>query len=174
MIPDYGVNERGSGDMYYRGSNFLHTLRAVVDDDSLWRSMLLGLNRLFYHRTVGTVALVAYMEKVLGLDVAPLAAQYLMDTRLPVLEFGFRDGHLRYRYARVRSDFAMPVDIKVEIWHDGIGESGVVSDLRLVPRTSWQSLDLSEVMDLGMAGLAMVAADNVLILWISFQWGIAG
>ena len=99
------------------------------------------------------------MEKVLGLDVAPLAAQYLMDTRLPVLEFGFRDGHLRYRYAQVRSDFAMPVDIKVEIWHDGIGESGVVSD-SFVPRTSWQSLDLSEVMDLGMAGLAMVAADN--------------
>ena len=33
VIPDYGVNERGSGDMYYRGSNFLHTLRAVVDDD---------------------------------------------------------------------------------------------------------------------------------------------
>lgn len=170
VIPDYGVNERGSGDMYYRGSNFLHTLRAVVDDDSLWRSMLLGLNRLFYHRTVGTVALVAYMEKVLGLDVAPLAAQYLMDTRLPVLEFGFRDGHLRYRYAQVRSDFAMPVDIKVEIWHDGIGESGVVSDLRLVPRTSWQSLDLSEVMDLGMAGLAMVAADNGSHFMDKFLW----
>ena len=61
VIPDYGVNERGSGDMYYRGSNFLHTLRAVVVNDSLWREMLLGLNREFYHQTVGTEALVGYM-----------------------------------------------------------------------------------------------------------------
>ena len=45
VIPDYGVNERGSGDMYYRGSNFLHTLRAVVSDDTLWRAVLLGLNQ---------------------------------------------------------------------------------------------------------------------------------
>ena len=67
VIPDYGVNERGSGDMYYRGSNFLHTLRAVVANDSLWREMLLGLNRQFYHQTVGTEALVGYMEEGAGL-----------------------------------------------------------------------------------------------------------
>ena len=46
----------------------------------------------------------------------------------------------------------------------------MVSDLRLVPRTSWQSLDLSEVMDLGMAGLAMVAADNGSHFMDKFQW----
>ena len=170
VIPDYGVNERGSGDMYYRGSNFLHTLRAVVNDDTLWRDMLLGLNRQFYHQTVGTEALVGYMSEVMGFDVAPLVAQYLMDTRLPVLEYGFRDGQLRYRYAQVRSDFAMPVDVKVEILSDSADKSGVISEIRLMPTTRWQSLDLSEVMDLGMAGLALVAADDESDFLDGVQW----
>ena len=134
--------------MYYRGSNFLHTLRSVVANDSLWRDMLLGLNREFYHQTVGTEALVGYMSEVLGLNVAPLARQYLMDTRLPVLEYGFRDGQLRYRYAQVRSDFAMPVDVKVEI--SGPSEHELLVDLetRLEPTNRWQELDITELIPL--------------------------
>ena len=160
VIPDYGVNERGSGDMYYRGSNFLHTLRAVVNDDTLWRAVLLGLNKEFFQQTVGTEALIDYISEVVGFDVAPLAKQYLMDTRLPVLEYGFRGGHLRYRYAQVGADFAMPVDVKVGILGDEGSDSEVFSELRLVPTNRWQSLDLSKVMDLGMAGLVLLAAEN--------------
>ena len=148
VIPDYGVNERGSGDMYYRGSNFLHTLRAVVADDSLWREMLLGLNREFYHQTVGTEALVGYMSEVLGLDVAPLAKQYLMDTRLPVLEYGFRDGQLRYRYAQVGADFAMPLDVTVEISGPNEHELLVSLETRLEPTNRWQELDIKELIPL--------------------------
>lgn len=172
VIPDYGVNEDGSGDMYYRGSNFLHTLRAVVADDSLWKEMLLGLNREFYHQTVGTEALVGYMSEVLGLDVAPLAKQYLMDTRLPVLEYGFRSGQLRYRYTQVGADFAMPVDVKVSILSNKGLDSEVFSELRLVPTTRWQSLDLSEVMDFGMSGLALVAAVDERDFLNSVRWNL--
>ena len=170
VIPDYGVNERSSGDMYYRGSNFLHTLRAVVDNDTLWRAVLLGLNREFYHETVGTEALVGYMSEVLGFDVAPLAKQYLMDTRLPVLEYGFRAGQLRYRYAQVGSDFTMPVDVKVGMLSGESVDSEVYSELRLVPTSRWQSLDLSEVMDFGMAGLALVNADHKSDFLNSIRW----
>ena len=148
VIPDYGVNERGSGDMYYRGSNFLHTLRAVVADDSLWREMLLGLNREFYHQTVGTEALVGYMSEVLGFDVAPLAKQYLMDTRLPVLEYGFRGGQLRYRYAQVGADFAMPLDMTVEISGPNEHELLVSLETRLEPTNRWQELDIKELIPL--------------------------
>lgn len=188
VIPNYGINERGSGDMYYRGSNFLHTLRAVVANDSLWREMLLGLNRQFYHKTVGTEALVGYMEEVLGLgvdgasaedvsaafgiDLKPIVSQYLMDTRLPVLEYGFRGGQLRYRYAQVRSDFAMPVDLKVEILSDEGLDLKVFFELRLVPTTRWQSMDLFEVMDLGMADLNLVAADGESDFLNSIRWNL--
>jgi aminopeptidase N len=172
VIPDYGVNERGSGDMYYRGSNFLHTLRAVVNDDTLWRAVLLGLNQEFFQQTVGTEALVDYMSEVVGFDLAPIAKQYLMDTRLPVLEYGFRGGQLRYRYAQVGADFAMPVDVIVGILSDEGLDSEVFSELRLVPTTRWQSLDLSAVMDLGMAGLALVAAEAESDFLNSISWNL--
>ena len=93
-----------------------------------------------------------------------------METRLPVLEYGFRNGQLSYRYAQVRSDFAMPVDVKVEIFRDQKGESGVFSEIRLIPSTRWKSLELSEVIDLGMAGLALVAADDESDFLDQIQW----
>jgi hypothetical protein len=172
VIPDYGVNERGSGDMYYRGSNFLHTLRAIVSDDTLWRAVLLGLNQEFFQQTVGTEALVDYMSEVVGFDVAPLAKQYLMDTRLPVLEYGFRGGQLRYRYAQVAADFAMPVAVTVGILSDEGSDSELFSELRLVPTNRWQSLDLSEVIDLGMAGLALLAAEDESDFLKSVRWNL--
>ena len=104
------------------------------------------------------------------IGLKPIVAQYLMDTRLPVLEYGFRDGQLRYRYAQVRSDFAMPVDVNVEISSDGGTDSEVSSELRLVPTTRWQSLDLSEVMDLGMAGLATVDGGDVSGFLETIHW----
>ena len=159
--------------MYYRGSNFLHTLRAVVSDDSLWREMLLGLNRQFYHQTVGTEALVRYISEVLGLEVAPMVRQYLIDTRLPVLEYGFRDGKLRYRYAQVSVDFTMPIDVKVDILSDEAGKNDVVFELRLKPTTNWQSLDLSEVMDLGMAGLALEVTHDGSYFLEQIQWNLS-
>ena len=65
VIPDYGVNERGSGDMYYRGSNFLHTLRAVVEMIPSGGNASRVEPR-FYHQTVGTEALVGYMSEDVG------------------------------------------------------------------------------------------------------------
>ena len=156
VIPDYGVNQRGSSDMYYRGSNFLHTLRAVVAAIP-FGEMLLGLNLAFYHQTVGTEALVGYISKVLGFEVAPLVRQYLMDTRLPILEYGFQDGQLRYRYTQVRTEFMMPLDVKVEILSDEAGKIDMFKELRLTPTARWQSLDLSKIMNLGKAGVALVS-----------------
>ncbi|NIT89148.1 MAG: M1 family metallopeptidase, partial [Gemmatimonadetes bacterium] len=40
VIGTYGVQSRGSGDMYYKGGNLLHLIRQLVDDDARWRSIL--------------------------------------------------------------------------------------------------------------------------------------
>src|SRR5205823_8460541 len=40
IVGRYGVNEEGSGDMYYKGGNMLHTIRQIVGDDAKWRSIL--------------------------------------------------------------------------------------------------------------------------------------
>ncbi len=52
IIGIYNVNYEGSGDMYYKGGNMLHTLRQILNDDEKWRDILRGLNKDFYHQVV--------------------------------------------------------------------------------------------------------------------------
>src|SRR5881398_782148 len=52
IVPAFGVNAQGSGDMYPKGGNMLHTIRAIIDDDAKWRDILRGLSKTFYHQTV--------------------------------------------------------------------------------------------------------------------------
>src|SRR5436190_7776988 len=39
MIGPYGVNEEGSGDMYNKGANLIHTIRAIMGDDARFKTM---------------------------------------------------------------------------------------------------------------------------------------
>ena len=38
IVGHYGVNNEGSGDMYYKGGNMLHTIRQIVGNDEKWRA----------------------------------------------------------------------------------------------------------------------------------------
>jgi aminopeptidase N len=58
----YNVNFEGSGDMYYKGGNMLHTLRQIVNDDGKWRGILRGLNKDFYHQVVKGSQIENYMS----------------------------------------------------------------------------------------------------------------
>jgi aminopeptidase N len=111
IIGDYGVNGRGSGDMYYKGHNMLHTLRQVVNDDEKWRSILRGLNRDFYHQIVTTQQVERYLASKTGLSLNAFFDQYLRDIRIPVLEYWARNGKLMYRWTNCIDKFDMPVDI---------------------------------------------------------------
>lgn len=133
LIGPYGVDKRGSGDMYNKGGNLLHTLRQVVDNDSLWRETLRGLNREFYHQTVTSKEVEEYISKKLEMDLAPFFDQYLRDTRIPTLEYAFRNGRLMYRWANTVNDFNMPVDVSIN-----------GRELRLTPTTSLNSIMVVE------------------------------
>ena len=71
IIGIYNVNYEGSGDMYYKGANMLHTLRQIVDDDNKWRSILRGLYKKFYHQTVTSAQIENYLTKHTGINLAP-------------------------------------------------------------------------------------------------------
>jgi aminopeptidase N len=129
IIGDYGVNQRGSGDMYYKGGNLLNMLRQILQDDEKWRQILRGLNETFYHQTVTTAQVESYISKQMGLNLAKVFDQYLRDARIPILEYYQQDGALHYRWISAVKDFDMPVDVLL----DG-------STKRLQPKTSWQKL----------------------------------
>lgn len=114
IIGRYNLNRRGSGDMYYKGANILHTLRQLIEDDEKWRSILRGLNKEFYHQTVTTEQIENFLSRESGKDLSAFFEQYLRTTMIPVLEYEFDGKNLRYRYTNVIVDFDMPVRIFVD------------------------------------------------------------
>jgi aminopeptidase N len=134
IISDYNVNAEGSGDMYYKGGNMLHTIRQIVNDDEKWRQILRGLNATFYHQTVETKQVETYISKQAGRDLSKVFDQYLRDIRIPVLEYVFKKNTLEYRWANCVKGFNMPVKVSF----DG-------KNYRFIyPDTNWQKLKTKE------------------------------
>jgi aminopeptidase N len=113
IVAEFGVNASGSGDMYSKGGNMLHTIRQVIGDDDKWRKILRGLNETFRHGIVTGDQVVAYISEQSGLDLTSIFAQYLTTTNLPRLELRPDGDSLRYRWADVEPGFAMPVEVKL-------------------------------------------------------------
>lgn len=121
IIGVYGVNEEGSGDMYDKGGNMLHTIRQVMNNDQKFRKILRGLNATFCHQTVTSAEIEDYVIKKSGKDLQPVFNQYLRTTKVPVLEYKIIDRKLFYRWANCVAGFNMPVKIsaigsKNETW----------------------------------------------------------
>lgn len=132
IIGIYNVNFEGSSDMYYKGANMLHTIRQIIDNDGLWRKILRGLNKDFYHQTVSTQQIEEYIIEKSGKDLASVFDQYLRDYRVPVLEYFFRGNKLVYRWGNAVSNFNMPVEVLLD------GKSIILN-----PTTGWKETSSS-------------------------------
>lgn len=137
IIGQYDVNEEGSGDMYFKGTNMLHTIRQVVNNDELWRQTLRGLNKDFYHQTVTTAQIENYMSEKTGKDLSKIFDQYLRTTLIPAFEYKRTKGKLQYRFANCVPSFNMPIEI--------ISNKKTV---RLNATDQWQTLNLKGTKDI--------------------------
>lgn len=131
IIGPYNVNKSGSGDMYYKGGNMLHTIRQIVGNDGQWRQLLRGLNQTFYHQTVTTAQIENYLSQQSGRNLKPIFDQYLRDIRIPVLEYRPVAGGVQYRWANSVPGFNMPVRVC-------LNESGPYQQLE--PTSQWKTL----------------------------------
>ena len=111
IIGTYNVNKSGSGDMYDKGSNILHTLRQIANDDEKWRQVLRGLNKEFYHQTVTTNQVENYISKKMKMDLKQFFDQYLRDVRIHVLEHYMDNEKLFFKWNNVIDGFNMPLKI---------------------------------------------------------------
>ncbi len=128
VIGPYNVNKEGSGDMYYKGSNMLHNIRQLLDDDEKWRQILRGLNKDFYHQTVSSAQIERYLIDKTGIDLSSIFDQYLRTTMIPKLEYGYEEGIFKYRYTNVVPSFKMPIRILVDETFEWV-----------TPSTEWQT-----------------------------------
>ncbi|HQG52677.1 MAG TPA: M1 family metallopeptidase [Bacteroidales bacterium] len=111
IIGIYNVNYEGSGDMYSKGGNMLHTLRQIINDDVKWRDILRGLNSEFYHQTVDGWQIEEYIGKITSMNLKPFFDQYLRDVRIPVFEYYVKGDYLNFRWNNCVPGFNMPVRI---------------------------------------------------------------
>ena len=111
IIGTYGVNKRGSGDMYYKGSLLLNTLRHVINDDTKWWQLLYNYSEHFKKRIITTEMVIAYFNEQTNMDLTPIFQQYLYTANIPALEYKKIGTELQYQWKNVNSDFNMPVDI---------------------------------------------------------------
>lgn len=133
VVGPYGVNRSGSGDMYYKASNMLHTIRHVIADDERWRGILRGLNREFGRKTVTGRQVQEYVNTQSGIDFDRVFEQYLTTTKIPVLEYRAEGGTLRFRWAETVPGFDMPVKVT-------LSDGGAFETIR--PTTEWQTVPL--------------------------------
>jgi aminopeptidase N len=134
IVGQYGVYDvPPSQDRYYKGSNMLFTIQQIVDNDSTWRGILRGLQEKFRHRTVRGAEIEEYISQRAGVDLAPVFAQYLTTTMIPVFEYRISGDTLSYRWSNVVPGFAMPI---------GVTLTDPQQYARLHPTTSWQAAPL--------------------------------
>ena len=113
IIGTYGSNREGSGDMYPKGGNMLHTIRHIINDDTKWLAILRGLNADFWHQTVSTEQIETYISQKAGMDLSKVFDQYLRRTEIPLLKYKVNGKTVSFNYGRVVSGFAMPIRVSI-------------------------------------------------------------
>jgi aminopeptidase N len=133
IIGVYGVNKEGSGDMYYKGANMIHSIRQYAKSDEDFRQILRGMNKEFYHQTVDTKQIEAYLSQSLGKDLSKIFDQFLRDKRLPVLEYKLEKNKITYRWNNCIAGFEMPILVKVND-----------QNLNIEPTTTWKNTKIKK------------------------------
>ncbi len=113
IIGTYNSNREGSGDMYYKGGNMLHTIRSIINSDEKWRGILRGLNKDFWHQTVTTKQIEDYISSKSGIDLSKVFDQYLRNTKIPLLRYKIERKTVSFKYENVVGGFAMPIRVNV-------------------------------------------------------------
>jgi len=137
IIGPYNVNKKGSNDMYQKGSLMLHTLRSLIDNDSLWFSIIKGISEEFKYQIVDGVEIIEYINEKVDLDLLYFFQQYLYKSEIPTFEYKTqkkgREYTLLYRWNAI-DDFNM--NIKVNIG---------TKDILLLPDSEWKEYNLGNV-----------------------------
>ncbi len=136
IIAAYGVNKEGSGDMYYKAANMLHTIRQITNNDEKFRQMLIGLNKTFYHKTVTTQDVESFVSKALSVDCSTIFNQYLRTILIPTFEYKIKGKSISYRWINSVDNLKLPIKIsfgKEEQW--------------VTPTNKWKKIKLAKDYD---------------------------
>jgi len=137
IIGPYNVNKKGSNDMYQKGSLMLHTLRNLIDNDSLWFLIIKDISEEFKYQIVDGAEIIDYINEKVELDLYYFFQQYLYNSEIPTFEYKTqkkgREYTLLYRWNAI-DDFNMNIKVNVG-----------TKDILLLPESEWKEYSLGNV-----------------------------
>ena len=110
------MNKEGSGDMYFKGSNLIHIIRQLMNDDVQFRNLLRTINKKFYHQTITSKQLERFIIEESGIPLEKVFDQYLRTSEIPILEIKSMEDGFQYRWVNCVSGFAMKVKNSMGHW----------------------------------------------------------
>lgn len=119
VIGAYNVNTEGSDDMYDKGANMIHTIRQIINNDTVFHNILLGINSTFAKKTVTTKEVEDFISEKSGINFNTVFNQYLRTKEVPKLDFKIKNKQLTYQWVNCIAGFDMPVKVKIDnetIW----------------------------------------------------------
>jgi len=113
IIGPTAVNHWPTGDQYFKGALFLHTLRNVVDDDKKWWAMLRDYAEHFKYKNIFTSEVINFFNAYFKRDFGPLFEQYLYHASVPKLQVKFEGTRVAYKWKAEVEEFYMPIKVRV-------------------------------------------------------------
>ncbi|MDB5192113.1 MAG: family metallopeptidase, partial [Segetibacter sp.] len=134
IIGTYGVNKEGSGDMYYKAANMLHIIRQTINNDEIFKGMLREMNKKYYHATVTSAQMEAFINQYSKINFTKVFNQYLRTIQIPKLEYYFSPSkkEINYRWTNSIANFDLPLQVP-----------NGNSSFKLNPSTKWQKTKIT-------------------------------
>jgi aminopeptidase N len=137
IIGFYYVNDFHMGDMYSKGMRMIATLRESINNDSLFFSMLRGIQLKYKYQSINTADIISYFNEGTGTDYTYLFDQYLRHGAIPKLIISEKksgeDLILQFKWNANVANFALAVKI---IYTDK-------KEIFIHPTTEWKSIKLA-------------------------------
>ncbi len=127
-----------SSDIYYKGAWIYHTLRNLVDDDLLWKDMLLAFYEKYKYSKVTSAEIYQYFKEIFKFsNVNAFIEQYFFSTfvpklsiiQQPVIYTDFLIYH--YKFEEAHPDLQLPLKLR-----------SCDRDIIIHPNNEWQELIL--------------------------------
>lgn len=120
-------------DIYYKGTWMLHSLRYVIDNDSLWYSWFKSFGPAFAFKAISTEDVLATANRFFNMDLSSFLNQFLKHAEWPILEMKREklngENQLSFRWNCAEKQFEYPIEILIDS-----------KPIRIKPGSDWKSI----------------------------------
>ena len=115
---DVNDNSFVGNDIYHKGAAMLNNLRCIIDNDSLFFTLIKSFYNQYKFKIVTTSDFIGFINENAGKDYTDFFTKFLYDTDPPVLQYQFTLKNdtlvFSYKWTRVGKNFSMPFSITID------------------------------------------------------------